>query len=124
MTEPSASLLVVGIVVQILFTLGLAAWGRSIARKHEGSTFYRFASYAPWGAFALIAVGTILGVVMLGQIFRAVAAVSPSERQRILAAGISETMNVSATFLLPGYALLIFAIIAFVMGSLAKPRTE
>jgi len=121
MNEPITDQLVVGVVVQTLFTLLLVAWGRWVARRQRDTRFWRFAAVTPWGSMALLVAGTLLGIVMLMRAFDATKTTHAGMKARILAEGISAAMNASAMFLIPGYALLLFAVVSFVVGSVREP---
>lgn len=112
--------LVLGALFQLLFLLVISAWGRWVARRNGNRPFWRVVSYLPFVSVALIALGTIVGVVLLTRAFETIGA-DPASKATRLAEGISSAMNASAMFLLPGYALLLFAFVSFAIGTLRAP---
>ena len=122
--EANPAVIVLGALLQLAFFFALATWGRWVARRNGNGGLFRIASYVPWIAFSLITIGTILGVVLLSRVFDAIKHSDPAYKATVLAQGISEAMNVSAMFLLPGYALLFFAIVTFAVGSFRRVHAD
>jgi UPF0716 family protein affecting phage T7 exclusion len=119
--EANSTQLVLGIALQLLVTWALTAWGAWVARRQGNTRFWRFASYTPWLSLGFLLVGTIIGVTLLSRAFEATKTVDPAHKAARLAEGISSAMNASALFMIPGYALLLFGIVSFAVGSLRKP---
>lgn len=111
----------VAAVLQLLFSLGLFAWGRWVARRHGGRGWRR-AAWMPLVAVALAIAGMIVSTVALVRAFGAVASVEAADRARVLAENISEAMNVTALFAVPSTLLYGASIVAFSIGSLLRPR--
>jgi cytochrome bd-type quinol oxidase subunit 1 len=119
-TTPIAFALLVGTLMQLGMTLALTWWGRWVARRMENRRFWRIAAWSPWASFVLLSTGTIVGVYSLSRAFDAIAAEDPSNKARVLGQSISDAMNLSAVLFLPGYAVLLFAVIAFIVGSVRR----
>ncbi len=104
----------------ILVPVGLAAWGRWVARRHGGRG-WRWAAWLPLAALVLGVVGVTVGSDLLIGAFRDVASAHPEEKATILSNAISEAMNCSALLLLPEWLLLATSGLVFVVGSIHKP---
>jgi hypothetical protein len=109
------------VVLQLFVTLALGAWGRWVARRHGDTNFWRFARWTPWISMALLTIGAIVAVVLLTRAFEATKTTDAAHKATLLARGISEAMNASAMFMIPGYALLLFGVVSFAIGSLRSP---
>jgi hypothetical protein len=112
------------IVVELVVTLVLAAWGRWVAKRHEGARVYRYAAWGPWISLALRAVGTIVTVVLLVRAFGATTSAPPDRRAIELADSISDAMLAVLIFAIPGYVLLLASSVVFVVGSLRRPNAR
>ena len=112
---------VVGLVVQVLVTWALFAWGRWVPRRQGGSRLWRLAAWSPWISFALLMGGMVVSIALLVRAFSTVAAADPSHRARSLAMGISEAMSCTALFAVPAYAILLAGLVAFAIGSVRRP---
>ncbi len=122
MEEALVTQLVVGLVVQVVVTGALAAWGRWVEARMGGGVLWKWARRGPWLSFALVIPGMLLGIWLITRAFGAAQSLSSEYKARALAEGISRAMNVSALFFLPGYLILLGSIVAFVVGSLRAAR--
>lgn len=118
-----AELGVIGVsaVLQLLFSVGLVAWGRWVARRH-GSRRWRVAAWMPLVAVGLAITGTVVSTLTLVSAFSSIQYVDPADRSRILADAISAAMNRTALFAVPSTLLYGTSIVAFAIGSLMRPR--
>jgi hypothetical protein len=113
--------IVVGLVLQVLVTFALSAWGGWVARRRGNGRAWAWAPRAPWISFALLTIGLAISLPMLLRTFDRIATVEASNRATALAEGISRAMKVSAPFFGFGY-LVLFVFVAFcVVGSLRAP---
>lgn len=122
MEEALVTQLVVGLVVQIVVTGALAAWGRWVEARMGGGAAWKWARRGPWLSFALVVPGMLLGIWLITRAFGAVQTASPEHRARALAEGLSTAMNVSALFFLPGYLILLASLVTFIVGSVRAAR--
>jgi hypothetical protein len=113
--------LVVGLVLQLLVTYALSAWGGWVARRRGGGRAWAWAPRAPWISFALLTLGLAVTLPMLLHTFDRITTVDAGHRASALAEGISRAMNLSLLFFAPGYLILFVFVIACVVGSLRPP---
>jgi hypothetical protein len=125
-TDQLIDQLFIGLVLQVLMTLGLAMWGRWVAKRRGGGRAWVWAARGPWVSLVLLTLGTLVSVRMLNSAFHQVQAASASDRQHLLSNGIAKAMRVSAIFLIPGYSVLLVCVTMFIVGSLraAASTTE
>ncbi|MGZ3423334.1 MAG: hypothetical protein ACXVEE_36065 [Polyangiales bacterium] len=119
--EQLVSECVTGLVLQVLLTMALSAWGRWVARRRGGGRAWAWAPRAPWISFALLTAGLLVTVPMLLRAFEHTATVDAASRASALANGISRAMTVAALFFVPGYLVLIAFVIVCAIGSLRSP---
>jgi hypothetical protein len=122
--EQLVTQIVVGLVLQIVVTLALSAWGGWVARRRGGGRAWAWAPRAPWISFALLAIGLSITLPMLLRTFDQIARVDAGSRARALSEGISRAMTVSALFIVPGYLVLAVFVIACIIGSLRAPAGQ
>lgn len=114
--------IVIGIVVQAAMAAALSAWGRWVEKRMGGGRAWVWARRGPWLSFVLLLAGMVVGIWFLTRAFGAVGNVDPSKKAAHLAEGISNAMNVSALFFVPGYLILLVSVSMFIVGSLREPR--
>lgn len=117
----SIASVVLALVVQIAVSLGLRAWGLRVARRHGGAAWRR-AAWMPIVALALALGGTAVSMAMLVRAFGAVASVAPSERAQVLSSRIADAMVATAVTVVPSWALYGASFVAFLVGTVRKPR--
>jgi hypothetical protein len=113
--------LVVGLVLQVVMTLALAAWGRWVAKRRGGTRAWTWAARGPWASFVVLTVGMLITIRMLMNVFDGLANSDPARKQQILSEGIARAMTVSAMFIVPGYLILIVCVTMFIVGSIKAP---
>jgi len=107
------------LAVAVLGGLGVALWMRwlwsrtpSTVRATVPVPRRRAVAWVVWGAFAAGLVGLAATVLGLVHAFGAVADVDPSQKARVLAQGISDAMNYTATGLAVQYIACAVALVA------------
>ena len=115
--------MVLGVAVQVALSLGLHAWGRSVAKRHVGWP-WRWAAWMPLVALGLVIAGAILSTVVLLRAFGSVSSVTPAERQVLLASGISSAMTWTAVLVVPAWLLYLASVLAFAVGWFRQPASS
>lgn len=115
------SSIAVGVVIQLIVSLGMYAWARWVARRHGGRA-WRLASWMPLVALVLSVTGLVWSVTLLVRAFEATAAVNAADRATYLSEEISVAMNCAAIFALPSWALYLASLVTSFVGSVRKPR--
>jgi len=111
------------IVVQLIFSLALFAWGRWVARR-KGTAGWRRAAWMPLVALVLAIAGVTASTLALLRSFQAIANADPAEKARLLAEHISEAMNATAFFAIPTVLLYLASVVAFFIGSVTRPASS
>jgi hypothetical protein len=119
--DPIATMAAAG-GVQLLFTLGLSAWGRWVARRH-GTVGWRRAAMLPWIAFAFAAIGVASTAFFLLHGLSAMHSAS-DRKAELLTNAIGNAMWSTVLTAIPAYALYLASIVAFVIGTLRKGVTR
>jgi hypothetical protein len=120
--EPLPDRLVLGVVLQTIFTLLLVSWGKWVAKRQGDTRFWRFAAFAPWVSVVLLTAGAFISIALVFRAFNSTQSTYAGMKARVLAEGISDALNVGAFFLVPGYLFLFFAIGSFLVGTFRKPN--
>lgn len=121
MPELDLGSMCVGGTIKLLILAAFFAWGGWVAKRQGNRPFWRRVAWTSWIAFALEIAGIAIGVVFLIQAFGAVAYVPAENRAQALSDNIGHAMTASAVFLVPAYALYLFALVTFAIGSFRKP---
>jgi hypothetical protein len=111
--------LLVGILVQIAIA-SLLRWLALRIAKRRGTTFWRWAAWAPLVGLAFAVGGAIVSSAILVHTLRAIAFADPSIKASLLAKGISEAMNCSALLVLLTLVMYVGSAITSLAGWLKK----
>jgi len=110
--------IVLGAAVQLAVTAGLAWWSAGIGKKHGG--MWRHLVWLPILGFVIVCIGLTITIFGLVKSFSAVAAVDPSQKAAILAAGISEAMHATAICLPLSSLFYLVCVIGCAIGSVRE----
>lgn len=109
----------IAVLFQVLVTVLLYLWARSVARR-RGGVWWRRATWLPLAGLGLSITGVMVSTFYLVRAFQAVGSADPSMKATLLASNISEALNCTALFVLPTWLLYIASVVLSAVGSIMR----